>query len=50
MRALIRGLVVGHVLHDEAPWSNAMAIAIDPVTKLRTGAADPRGVGEAQAE
>ncbi len=28
-------------------WGNAAAIAIDPVTGIRTGAADPRGVGTA---
>ncbi len=31
-------------------WGNGMAIAIDPVTGLRTGAADPRGIGTAAAE
>lgn len=40
----------GHVLIEQSPWSNATAIAIDPVTGLRTAAADPRGVGTALAE
>jgi gamma-glutamyltranspeptidase/glutathione hydrolase len=31
-------------------WGNASAIAVDPVTGLRTGAADPRGVGTALAQ
>jgi gamma-glutamyltranspeptidase/glutathione hydrolase len=31
-------------------WGNASAIAIDPSSGLRTGAADPRGVGTALAE
>lgn len=40
----------GHELLEQEPWSNATAIAIDPVTGLRTAAADPRGVGTALAE
>lgn len=40
----------GHKLELDGPWSNAMAIAIDPKTGIRTGAADPRGVGVALAE
>ena len=40
----------GHVLHEEAPWGNATAVAIDPGSGVRTGAADPRGAGAAVAE
>nr|PZM91324.1 MAG: gamma-glutamyltransferase [Pseudomonadota bacterium] len=40
----------GHKLVETGPWSNATAIAIDPETGIRTGAADPRGVGMAMAE
>ncbi len=40
----------GHVLEEQEPWSNATAIAVDPKTGVRTGAADPRGIGTAIAE
>lgn len=40
----------GHRLRETRPWSNAAAIAVDPLTGLRTGAADPRGVGTAEAQ
>jgi len=40
----------GHRLVEAGTWSNATAIAIDPETGVRTGAADPRGVGTAMAE
>lgn len=40
----------GHLVEERQPWSNATAIAIDPETGLRTGAADPRGVGSAMAQ
>ncbi|MEE8408375.1 MAG: gamma-glutamyltransferase, partial [Myxococcota bacterium] len=40
----------GHVLEEQKPWSNATAIAVDPTTGVRTGAADPRGIGVAIAE
>lgn len=47
--AATRGLLLtrGHRLHDASAWGNATAIAIDPRTGLRSGAADPRGVGTA---
>ena len=35
---------------DHRRWGNGNAIAIDPVSGLRTGSADPRGVGVAVAE
>ncbi len=41
---------LGHTLEELPPWSNANAIAIDPDTGLRTGAADPRGIGVALAQ
>lgn len=37
----------GYAVRQEAPWCNVMAIGIDPVTQVRTAAADPRGVGVA---
>lgn len=40
----------GHAIKRQETWSNATAIAIDPKTGVRTGAADPRGVGSAMAE
>lgn len=40
----------GHAIKTQNTWSNATAIAIDPRTKTRSGAADPRGVGAAMAE
>lgn len=40
----------GHRLVEGGTWSNATVIAVDPETGLRTGAADPRGVGAAIAE
>jgi gamma-glutamyltranspeptidase / glutathione hydrolase len=40
----------GHTLKQVSPWSDATAIAINPSTALRTGAADTRGVGSAAAE
>jgi gamma-glutamyltranspeptidase/glutathione hydrolase len=40
----------GHVLRETEPWGNATAVAIDPDTGVRTGAADPRGAGAAVAE
>ncbi len=40
----------GHAIKRQHTWSNATAIAIDPQTHVRTGAADPRGVGAAMAE
>jgi gamma-glutamyltranspeptidase/glutathione hydrolase len=43
----------GHVFAEETDhhrWGNGTAIAIDPVTHLRTGAADPRGDGAAIAQ
>lgn len=40
----------GHAIKRQETWSNATAIAIDPKTGVRTGAADPRGVGAAIAE
>lgn len=40
----------GHALEERAPWANATAIAVDPETGVRTGAADPRGVGAAVAQ
>ena len=40
----------GHRIKRQETWSNATAIAIDPNTKVRTGSADPRGVGSAMAE
>lgn len=43
-------LLRGHRLVESGTWSNATAIAVDPDTGVRTGAADPRGVGTAMAE
>lgn len=40
----------GHRIVEGGTWSNATVIAVDPETGLRTGAADPRGVGTAMAE
>jgi len=40
----------GHRLVENAPWSNATIITVDPETGVRTGAADPRGTGSAQAQ
>lgn len=40
----------GHTIEQQRPWSNATAIAVDPETGIRTGAADPRGVGTAVAQ
>ena len=40
----------GHQLEERSPWGNAAAIAVDPETGVRTGAADPRGVGTAAAQ
>ncbi|MEZ4273517.1 MAG: gamma-glutamyltransferase [Myxococcota bacterium] len=40
----------GYVLEDDSYWSNATAIAVDPTTGVRTGAADFRGFGRAMAE
>ena len=41
---------LGHEIEVSGQWSNATAIAIDPRTGVRTGAADPRGVGDARAQ
>ncbi len=40
----------GHAIKRQETWGKATAIAIDPKTGVRTGAADPRGVGSAMAE
>jgi gamma-glutamyltranspeptidase/glutathione hydrolase len=40
----------GHTLEQKERWGNATVIAIDPATGVRTGAADPRGIGVALAE
>lgn len=40
----------GHRIEEGGTWSNATVIAVDPETGVRTGAADPRGVGTAMAE
>lgn len=40
----------GHTVEERQPWSNATAISIDPETGLRTGSADPRGLGSAMAQ
>jgi gamma-glutamyltranspeptidase / glutathione hydrolase len=40
----------GHTFKEEPRWSNANAIAVDPVSGVRSGAADARGVGAALAE
>jgi len=40
----------GHVLEEREPWGNATAIAVDPATGVRSGAADPRGIGTAVAQ
>lgn len=40
----------GHVIEEAVRWGNATAIAVDPETGVRTGAADPRGIGVALAE
>lgn len=40
----------GHRLVENAPWSNATIITVDPETGVRTGAADPRGTGSALAQ
>ena len=40
----------GHTLKLGGRWSNATIITIDPKTGIRYGAADPRGVGTAQAQ
>ena len=40
----------GHTLKIGGRWSNATIITIDPKTKIRYGAADPRGVGTALAQ
>ncbi len=37
----------GHVLATRASVGNVQAILVDPASGLRTGASDPRGVGEA---
>lgn len=43
-------LLRGHKLRETGHrWSNVTAIAVDPETGVRTGAADPRGVGTAAA-
>jgi gamma-glutamyltranspeptidase/glutathione hydrolase len=41
---------LGHVIEIQTNWSNATAIAVDPATGVRTGAADPRGIGNAVAQ
>jgi len=40
----------GHTIKTGGRWSNATIITIDPKTNIRYGAADPRGVGTAQAQ
>ncbi len=40
----------GHVVKEREPWGNATVVAVDPETGVRTGAADPRGIGVAVAE
>lgn len=40
----------GHEINVGGHWSNATAISIDPKTGVRTGAADPRGLGTAAAQ
>ena len=40
----------GHTISEREPWSNATIILVDPITALRTGAADPRGIGTAEAQ
>ncbi len=40
----------GQTVEQQKTWGNATAIAIDPETGVRTGAADPRGIGVAVAE
>ncbi len=40
----------GHKIKRQETWSNATAVAVDPKSKIRSGAADPRGVGAAMAE
>ena len=41
---------LGHRFTVKNPWSNATLIAVDPESKVRSAAADPRGVGTAAAE
>lgn len=42
---------LGYALkEDENHWCNATVISLDPSNGLRAGAADPRGVGTAQAQ
>ena len=40
----------GHAIEIVDAWSNANGIAIDPKTGVRSGAADPRGLGTAGVE
>lgn len=41
----------GHrIQQSDRRWSNVTVIAVDPETGVRTGAADPRGVGTAAAQ
>ena len=48
-QALLKSL--GYALkEDENHWCNATVISLDPSNGLRAGAADPRGVGTAQAQ
>lgn len=39
----------GHILKIGEKWSNATGIALHPLTGVKTGAADPRGIGTARA-
>lgn len=41
---------LGYELTTQERWSNATIVAVDPTTSLRSGAADPRGIGTAAAE
>ena len=46
--ATVRGLeALGHHLVRRRPWGNAACILVDPKTRVRYGAADPRGEGVA---
>lgn len=40
----------GHKVSEQSNLGNAMGILVDPKTGVRTGSADPRGVGTAGAE
>jgi gamma-glutamyltranspeptidase len=41
---------MGHTLAPRAPWGEAQAVYVDPVTGIRYGASDIRGEGRAVGE